>query len=216
MRILKRYVIISLGVLLFSSSVAAQGGYMQQGGYLQQPQSNQGYYETEQPPMSEEATEPEESYEPVAYSSNDDNKPSTFGVLVGYAIDFESLPYKPYEFGFGLRGGYTLDIGLYLGMKFVYFTGEMYYMDHENVVTLGAEVGFDIDADVIIVRPSIDVGLDARGGEHEERFHLAPGATLVAPFEDSYFVGLDVRYQVVFDADPIQGISFLATGGVRY
>jgi len=203
MRIKKRSLVITLGILLFSSSVVAQEDSWGLSS------SEQGYDDEEQPSVSEEPAAPEE---PVEYPSYDNDKPSTFGILMGYALDFETLPYHPYEFALGVRGGYTLDFGLYLGVKLIYYTGQMVNLDHENAITAGVEVGYEINADVILARPSLDVGFEAR----KEFFHLAPGASIMLPFEESYFVGFDARYLLVFDADTIQGISFTGSVGVRY
>lgn len=203
MRILKRSLIITLGILLFSSSVVAQEDSWGLSS------SEQGYYDEEQPSVSEESAAPEE---PVEYPRYDNDKPSTFGILLGYALDFETLPYHPYGFAVGVRGGYTLDVGVYLGVKLIYYGGGMENTVHQNAITADVEIGYDIDADVIVVRPSIDLGLEAR----KEFFHFAPGASIIVPFKDSYFVGFDTRYLLVFDSDPIQGISFIGSLGVRY
>lgn len=189
-------VIFALPILLFSTSVIAQDDF------LEASQPSQGYSAGAEASVSEE---------PALPVDNSNNKQSSFSVLGGYAIDFESED-SPYGVALGVRGGYTLDIGLYLGLKFIYYVGEQTFQnEHNNVVTVNAEVGYDFDFEPIIVRPSLDIGLDTR----RELFSIAPGASILVPL-DEFIVGLDVRYLSVADADSIQGLSFLASVGVRY
>jgi hypothetical protein len=76
--------------------------------------------------------------------------------------------------GFGARGGYTLQNGVYLGGVFDYFIGQSETQTlggttisaSAHVWTLGFEGGFDFAlTDVLMVRPFLGIGIATASGE---------------------------------------------------
>lgn len=159
-------------------------------------------------------------------------KPISLGLLLGYALDFEEGDVNPFGFGFGLRGGYTLNMGLYLGGHFVYFLGESYDMAGGeasiNVITIAAEVGYDLNLQPIVIRPSLLLGLglssvsvkmEAMGvsmdeSETETDLFLGPGASVIYPL-DGFFIGADLRFLLVMAEESITGMSIMVNGGMN-
>jgi hypothetical protein len=99
---------------------------------------------------------------------------TTVGVLVGYGLK------NGLNAGGGLRFGYTLPMGLYLGGTVVYHVGKAggieyakstdrtvvsygndipYKRSAANSFYLGAEVGYDIDVGPLLIRPYVGGGL---------------------------------------------------------
>ena len=107
---------------------------------------------------SEETVQPEQT-------AGESKKPISLGLLLGYGIDLEEESINPFGFGFGLRGGYTLDMGLYLGAQFIYFMGESFEdpttgMEGSiNVIPISIEGGYDIDLEAIVIRPLLGLGI---------------------------------------------------------
>ncbi len=224
--------------MLFASTAFAQGSGVNEGGVnpelgddsvAQEPETGYG----QQPPSSSQEAMPG----PGAGLG-----PISVGLLLGYGTDFEDADLNIMGFGFGLRGGYTLDIGVYVGAKFVYFLGgsveedipmvgtmEMSY----NVMMLSLEGGYDIDVEPIIIRPSLDLGLAITGYEATSPamaglpaqteddtstdFLLGLGASVLYPIE-AWFVGGDLRLYMVLGEDDFgyEGFSLLANGGYTF
>lgn len=152
------------------------------------------------------------------------DKPISAGLLLGYGISLEDGS-NPWGLGFGLGGGYTLDMGVYVGARFVYYLGE----DDFNVWELGAEGGYAIDMDKLTIRPGLGLGIanlsvpsttipgvGTVGGSSTD-LYIAPGAALLYDVSDSMFIGADVRLQLVFaDPDMVKALILLANGGMRF
>lgn len=152
------------------------------------------------------------------------NKPISAGLLLGYGISLESGA-NAWGLGFGVGGGYTLDMGVYLGARFVYYLGE----SHVNVWELGIEGGYDVDMDKLHIRPGIGLGIAnvtvdipavlgfGGGSASSSEFFIAPGAALLYDVSDSIFIGVDARLQVVLaSGGSMKGILLLANGGMRF
>lgn len=165
---------------------------------------------------------------PAEDAGGGDEKPISAGLLLGYGISLESGG-NVWGLGFGVGGGYTLDMGLYLGAHFVYFLGE----DPVNLWDLGLDVGYEMDvADKLTLRPQVGIGIVnvtidvptittpfgtvGGGSASSSEFYLAPGAALLYDVSDSIFLGLDARLQLVLSDPMMKGITFLANGGMRF
>lgn len=94
-------------------------------------------------------------------------KPIRLGLLVGYGLGEGEG--NAYNLGFGVRAGYALDMGLYLGGTFVYHLGESESAGGIEVSAgvhyFGAEVGYGIDAGPVNIMPYLGVGSAAVHGE---------------------------------------------------
>lgn len=95
------------------------------------------------------------------------NAGSAFGQL-GYGIftgdDTGGSDVNPYGLGLGLGGGYTLDMGVYLGARFDYFLGDSNTTagidSSVNIYQFGLEVGYDLGlAPELVLRPQLGLGL---------------------------------------------------------
>jgi hypothetical protein len=159
------------------------------------------------------------------------------GLLLGYGIvtSSNSADINPVGLGFGLRGGYTLPMNLYLGGTFVYHLGGSRSTpagDYSiNVLYFGVEGGYDIEAGPIVVRPYLGLG-DAIGSSTVPQvclgpfgcvggsvssgsFALWPGAAVLYPM-DSLFFGGDLRFLIPTDNSDATALSIFATGGLKF
>ncbi|MBI2395451.1 MAG: hypothetical protein HYV09_38130 [Deltaproteobacteria bacterium] len=122
-----------------------------------------------------------------------------------------------FKTGFGGRVGYTLPSKLHLGGSFVYHVGTTEGLVQSNVWYAGGEVGYDVIAGPLVIRPYAGFGAASisasvtlppvgqyPGGKasvSESRFAVWPGAMFLFPFEDgSAFVGVDAKFLVVDNA----------------
>jgi opacity protein-like surface antigen len=152
-------------------------------------------------------------------------KPISLGLFAGYGISLEDGQ-NPWGVGLGLRGGYNLD-QIYLGARFIYYLGESTSTPlgdaSVNLWELGLEVGYDLPAGGLTIRPALGLGLDnvsvdaGFGSASKAYFYLAPGASALFDISDNMFLGVDARLQLVFaDPDMIKSIVLLATFGLRF
>lgn len=96
-----------------------------------------------------------------------------YGIFMG---DDEGDPPNPYNLGLNVRGGYTLDMGLYVGGVVDYFFGESKEVGvagfntevSMNIYQLGAEVGYDLGlSPTFVLRPKLGLGYGTGVGEVE-------------------------------------------------
>ncbi len=188
----------------------------------------------EVPPQDQEKARPEVA-KPQKKSIVGDGKPATVGLLLGWGFKGDrrtgQLGADPYGLGLGLRGGYALDFGLYLGGYFVYYIGSTESgasaqvatgtrETHANYMLFGAEVGYDWWIGDAIIRPSVGIGpaialTDALGQtDVYGDFALLPGLSVIVPLED-WFIGGDFRINAV-TGDGVSGIAIFANGGLRF
>lgn len=153
------------------------------------------------------------------------------GLLLGYGFkDGVGL-------GFGARGGYTFPFNLYLGGTFVYHLGKSESTPagdvSVNIMYLGLEGGYDIEAGPVVVRPYLGLGdviahasvpcvtipgagCIGGGSDSAGHFGVWPGATVIYPI-DNFFVGGDARFVVVTgDNVDFNAFSIFATGGMKF
>lgn len=163
-----------------------------------------------------------------------DGKHLSLGLLLGGGVLTDRKPGQlgtdPYGWSVGVRGGYSFDIQLYLGLFYTYYlgtsvTGEVgssivVTTTKANYMQFGAEVGYDLWAGSLIVRPSLQIGV-ALGIVSKENtpspltsFLLAPGVTVVMPI-DSFFFGGDMRFALA-QGDGAAAFTLNATGGLRF
>lgn len=116
--------------------------------------------------------------------------------------------------GFGARVGYGFD-RVYVGGTLVYHLGETRKANtlggsedvSVNVWYFGGELGYDLAAGPLIVRPYGGVGMGTARGclggtcDTESRAYLAPGVTALYPLSDRLFAGVDARFVVPLDDD---------------
>ena len=116
--------------------------------------------------------------------------------------------------GFGARAGYGFD-RVYVGGTLVYHLGETRKANtlggsedvSVNVWYFGGEVGYDLAAGPLRVRPYGGVGMGTARGclgsscDTESRAYIAPGIVGLYPLSDRLFAGVDARFVVPLDDD---------------
>ncbi len=152
--------------------------------------------------------------------------PWSAGALVGYGFTHDA------QFGFGFRGGYTTPVNVYVGVALTYHVGTASTTRSSlNDWYFGAEAGYELALGPILIRPYAGIGdvlqhltatncqrVNGRGcvttGHSRDNFGVWPGALVVYPFLQHYFVGADARY--VFAQNVPDFFGLFATGGVRF
>lgn len=135
--------------------------------------------------------------------------------------------------GLGVRGGYTLPINVYIGASFAYHLGGTNEKDGVKYtgssLLVGPEVGYDLAAGPLVVRPYVGLGYgsakakaELNGSSVVDRseggFALWPGVLARYPI-DMFFVGVDARFAVITGTDKItnaNGFGAFVTGGATF
>jgi hypothetical protein len=140
-----------------------------------------------------------------------------------------------YNFGAGVRAGFTLPLGIYVGGTFVYHLGKTEGGPggdvKANLFYFGPEGGYEISAGPLTVRPYLGLGYANVMGSQpgytigsvmlpaqsysDGKAAVWPGVTAIFPL-GNYFVGGDARFVVVLDADDANAFSIFATGGMTF
>lgn len=192
--------------------------------YPDQIKDEEGFIEpAEKKEQKGDKTASEEELLPVPASAHKEDKPISAGLLVGYGFSFEQGDMNRLGLGFGVRGGYTFDFGIYAGAKFVYYLGGEETTKTSNIMTVGVEGGYKLELDPVFFLPSLELGLsmlmfdDSTGilDESSNDFYLAPGLAVIYPI-DMIFVGLDLSIPIILKDPTISGLSLMATGGLMF
>lgn len=150
------------------------------------------------------------------------NKPNV-GAAVMYGVYTGDGDVNPYGIGFGVNGGYTLDMGLHVGAGFNYFLGEsteVFGTDVTfNTYQLMGIVGYDLGlTPELVLRPQLGVGLNwahtsVDGGDSETKndFAITPGAKLLYDLGGFYVSG-EAAYHHVFIDEGNGDALFLGLG----
>jgi hypothetical protein len=153
--------------------------------------------------------------------------PFSVGVAIGWGTDFENPDYNFYGVGFGVRGGYTLDFGLYLGAQVLYFLGGSNAAGASRSEFLaGVDVGYDIKVAPVVIRPSLGVGAAVSftksdvGRLKPEKatnadIYVALGGNVVYPISN-FFVGGDLRFVDIFATDSVEAVTIMAIAGMNF
>lgn len=164
--------------------------------------------------------------------------PVTLNAQFNYGFHTDDGDLNGYGAGLGLRGGYTLDMGLYLGGTFDYFFGEgesagafgVVGADiHRNVYDFMAEVGYDFWIYRRgVLRPKIGLGVGIEHvsgcanaiivggtcrGDSQTGFAIAPGLQFMHFFSNVYFSG-ELRFETVSGVDGPDPSAFIFGLGV--
>jgi len=192
----------------------------------------------ERPPAEEEkpAAPPPK---PVEKPKGSD-RPISAALFAGWAfktdrqVGFVGVSADPYRFGGGLRGGYSFDFHLYVGLYFSYYIGEstsgqsqatgLSSTGSASYMQFGAEVGYDWWVGPVIVRPSLELGealaftSGTAAGINVKKtvgdFMAGPGLAIVHPW-DNVFLGGEGRFLIV-TGDGVSAFLLAATFGMRF
>lgn len=138
---------------------------------------------------------------------------------------------NPYQLGGSLRGGYSFDFHLYVGVYFTMFLGSSESGTSQAINTVkmdssarymqfGADVGYDWWVGPVIVRPSLQIGealaFATLGNVHKTvgDFMVGPGISVVHPW-DNVFLGGEGRFLIV-TGDGVAAFLLAATFGLRF
>lgn len=190
----------------------------------------------ERPPADDEPP-PKKEQQVIEDDPNPpDGRRLQLGLALGYGIETEKMinGANAYGLGFGIRGGYTLDMGMFVGLSSSYYlgstvedtaTGAASLGVGVSAFTLGVEAGYDVwTGDSFLLRPSAELGLvvqssgaDAAlpGGRSLTTAYLAPGVTFLMPFVELFYVGVDARLLIAFGDDGDGTLALSLVGGSR-
>ena len=177
----------------------------------------------ERPP--EEAEKPKKEVAAPVEEKAGDGRPWMAGLIVGYGFKTDSdtgslaSAADPYGLTAGLRGGYSLDFNLYVGLFFAYYLGgsESGVQARVNTGTtsssasslqFGAEAGYDFWLGSVILRSSLQLGgqfaftqrMDDKRTTGD--FIAGPGLGLFVPI-DGWFIGGEARPVLPFANAPV-------------
>ena len=139
-------------------------------------------------------------------------------LLYGIYTGDDNGDLNPYGIGFGVNGGYTLDMGLHVGAGFNYFLGdstEVLGIEVEtNMYQFMGIVGYDLGLmPELVLRPQLGIGMHWTAGsvngesDSESDLAIAPGAKVLYDLGGFYISG-EAAYHHVF-ADDVNVDGFL-------
>jgi len=187
----------------------------------------------ERPPVEEEkAPPPEKPKKDDEKREHGDGRHVSIGLLLGYGFEHaKTFGSNPYSLGLGVRGGYTLDFGLYVGGMFTYFIGSS--DEGSSAVTAGgsvtassnymeflAEVGYDVWIAKFVLRPYMGLGVGSAFQDNTvysspvNSFAFAPGVSVFYAF-GAAFLGVDVRFNLM-NGNGVDGTVLSLLGGMRF
>jgi hypothetical protein len=154
----------------------------------------------------------------------------TLGAQFNYGIWTGDGDVNPYGPAIGVRGGVTLDPGLYLGADFDYFWGEERnvapFSGRVNIYDVMGEIGYDFWLHRAgVLRPKIGLGVGVVRGQgcfsggavsgcasrSENGFAIAPGAQYLHYFGNA-FLSVEARYETVSIDGPDPNAVVLGIG----
>jgi hypothetical protein len=189
----------------------------------------------ERPPVEDE--KPPAPPPPVETETRAGNDlPWSVGLLAGWGFKTDrrtaNFGADPYGLGAGLRGGYSLDVQLYVGLFVIYYlgsseTGNAARTNDPTITAtasylqIGAEAGYDWWVGPVMVRPSLLIGPAIAFTDNPQlprssvtSLMLAPGLTVVHPI-DEWFIGGDLRGTIV-TGNGVSDVLLAATAGLRF
>ena len=159
------------------------------------------------------------------------------GLRLQYGIDLEDhdADLGFYGLGFAVRGGYTLDFGLYVGANFDYFlggSGEGPGIEvTTNVWQVQAEVGYDLGLGrALVLRPQLALGLaglaletcysgqlgdDVCRDNGETDFAVSPGALAMYDL-GPVFVSGEARFNVIMAEESLNALFIGLGAGMTF
>jgi hypothetical protein len=188
----------------------------------------------EKPPEDQEKPKQVEVAAPVV-PERGDNRPWMVGIAAGWGLKLDratgGLGADPYTLGAGVRGGYTFDFKLYVGVWFMWYLGQTtsgstartavgVKETHANYWQFGVDVGYDWWIADVIIRPSIELGeaiavTDATGRTTSiADFMLGPGLSVIYPWDNLFLAG-EMRANVV-TGDCVAALLLAAQFGMRF
>jgi hypothetical protein len=129
-----------------------------------------------------------------------------------------------YDFGIGVRAGYTLPQHIYIGGEFAYFFGGGDNVYSYSTYNIGPEIGYDIGlaAAPILIRPYVGLGLDGVSissnfcGNHcpsdPPGFALWGGAMSTYNFTRNWSAGVDLRLIIPVFSNDAEATNYAAPG----
>jgi hypothetical protein len=198
------------------------------------PSSEEAFVEPddwERPPADQEKPPPVRvKQEPKTIG---DGKHISLALVVGWGFltdrKVDRFGADPYRLALGVRGGYSFDSMLYLGVFYMYYIGETRegYTARTGLMTastayymqFGGEVGYDWWVGPVVVRPSLQVGaalgfttkLNSPSPIGSVMF--GPGLSVFKPI-GTFFLGGDLRGNIV-PGDGNSALTVALNAGLR-
>jgi hypothetical protein len=183
---------------------------------------------------------------PSAAAATGMPRPLSIAALAGVGVTFDRTisGVNPLGFGFGLRGDYRFKQDFTLGARIVYFVGGSSELPtgsvdmHTWLVALEGSYAFDLNP--ILIEPGLLLGLAVRstrglpattdattlvaGSESRSAvgMYVSPGVNVVVPLSmispdlGSWFVGGDLRLDLVFGDQVSSNLQVLAQVGLNF
>jgi hypothetical protein len=189
----------------------------------------------ERPPAEEEKPKAKHFEKPE--EKKGDGRQWEVGLLAGWGLTTSNTPFSqdPYRLGFGLRGSYTFDFRMTVGLGYEYYLGssittlnpitQVLTKSTANYQWIHAEVGYDIWFDKLLFRPSLWLAIaiatknpPLQSGTSGVLLStvVAPGAQLTYMLGDAgWYLGIDARFMFVIGTGS-NAIPVLATFGKRF
>lgn len=156
----------------------------------------------------------------------------------GGVVNREDGVSNPQGFGLGVQGGYTFDMGLYVGGTLLWFVGDkednLLFEGRFNNLQFSGDLGYDFElVDNLVLRPIVGLGVNRNklritaptdDTEADAGFMLAPGVELLFDVTDMIYVGGLFRMPISFmgdnslnnDSDVDFSVQGFVTGGVHF
>lgn len=161
------------------------------------------------------------------------------GGWLGYGIQLDSEPTRPFGLTLGVRGGVVLPQHLYLGLAVGVFGGQSRSLTEQGVrytVSLwqsqvGVEGGYDLELGPLTLRPFVGVGVnrttvsysatvvfDSYREDHDAStdLYVSPGALLHLKLTERIYAGVDSHLTLVTDSPVRSALTVAASGGVAF
>lgn len=160
------------------------------------------------------------------------------GVIGGYGIATSDVSHDPYLFTIGAQAGVTVPVfPLYLGARLMWFTGELENVElvrmmdttalslSLNYLMYGVDVGYDLEAGPVVVRPLVSAGRATLSGKLisengvfdrnvDSAVFVSPGVAVLVNVCCLYVSG-ELRYDFLTEKDMPDGVVFLLGFGAR-
>jgi hypothetical protein len=160
------------------------------------------------------------------------------GVIGGYGVATSHVERDPYLFAIGAQAGVTLPVvPLYLGARVLWFSGELNNAQFDssmnttavslslNYLMYGADVGVDLQAGPLVLRPMLSAGRASLSGKlitdrgvidrgADNAFYVSPAVALLINVCCLYVSG-EVRYEFLTESDQPDGVALLLGFGAR-
>lgn len=161
------------------------------------------------------------------------------GGWLGYGIQLDSEPTRPFGLTLGVRGGVVLPQRAYVGLALGVFGGQSSSLTYQGVrytaslwqSQVGVEGGYELELGPLTLRPFLGVGVnhttvsysatvvfDSYREDHNAStdLYINPGALLHLRLTERIYAGLDSHLSLVTNSPVRSALTIAASGGVAF